>query len=246
MSTHKQDWEDLARVDACWAILSDPNRRFRAWDVEEFFRTGQAEFEGVMRIANRLGHPVHRGKALDFGCGVGRVTRAMAAYFAECDGVDISDTMIAKAKELNAASSAFTFMLLDGRDLSVFPDNHFDLVYSNIVLQHLPSRALIEHKITEFVRMLRPGGLVTFQLLSFIPLKYRLQPTRRIYGLLRRIGVGHAFLYDRLRLTPIRSNYIMEARILALLNRLGARSLETQQKTIPETSVQSVTYFFTK
>jgi hypothetical protein len=94
--------------------------------------------------------------------------------------------------------------------------------------------------------MLRPGGLATFQLLSFIPLKYRLQPTRRIYGFLRRIGVGHAFLYDQLRLTPIRSNYIKEPGILALLNRLGAHSLETQQTTIPETSVESVTYFFTK
>jgi SAM-dependent methyltransferase len=246
MSTHKQDWEDLARVDACWAILSDPNRRFRAWDVEEFFRTGQAEFEGVMRIATRLGHPVHLRKALDFGCGLGRVTRSMAAYFAECDGVDISDSMIAKARELNAAASSCTFMLLDERDLSVFPDNHFDLIYSNIVLQHLPSRDLIEHKIAEFVRMLRPGGLATFQLLSFIPLKYRLQPTRRVYGFLRGIGVGSAFLYDRLRLTPIRSNFIKESKVLALLNRLGAHSLETQQKTILETAVQSVTYFFTK
>jgi 2-polyprenyl-3-methyl-5-hydroxy-6-metoxy-1,4-benzoquinol methylase len=246
MSTHKQDWEDLSRVDACWAILSDPNRRFRAWDVEEFFRTGQTEFDEVMRIAKRLGHPVHHGKALDFGCGVGRVTRAMAAYFAECVGVDISDTMIAKAQELNAAASSCTFMLLDWRDLNVFPGNHFDFVYSNIVLQHLPSRSLIEHKIAEFVRMLKPGGLATFQLLSFIPLKYRLQPTRRVYGLLRRIGIGHAFLYERLKLTPIRSNYISEPRILALLKGLGARSLETQQKTIPETSVQSVTYFFTK
>ena len=246
MTTHRQDWEDLARVDACWAILSDPNRRFGAWDIDEFFRTGQAEFEEVMRTAARLRFPVERDRALDFGCGVGRVTRAIAAYFAKCDGVDISDTMIAKAKELNTAASSCTFRLLERRDLNIFPDNHFDLIYSNIVLQHLPSRSLIEHKIAEFVRMLRPGGLATFQLLSFIPLRYRLQPTRRIYSLLRGIGLGHHFLYDRLRLTPIRNNYIKEPRILAHLNRLGAHSLETQQKTIPETSVQSVTYFFTK
>ena len=41
---HRQDWEELAQVDPCWAILSDPNRKFGAWDVEEFFRTGEIEF----------------------------------------------------------------------------------------------------------------------------------------------------------------------------------------------------------
>lgn len=246
MTDHRQDWEDLAQVDPCWAILSDPKKKFGSWDFKEFFRTGEVEFEKVMQHAARLGHPIQRKRALDFGCGLGRVTRAMSAHFDECVGVDISDTMVAKARELNADRDKCKFILLDSDDLGIFPRDSFDLIYSNIVLQHLPTRRLIESTISEFVRVLKPGGLGVFQLLSFVPVKYRLQPTRRLYGLLRMLGFSHDLLYRSLKLTPIRQNYLPERRVLGLLERLGASSLETQRTTVPNISVRSCVYLFSK
>jgi len=242
----KRDWEDLAEVDPYWAILSEPSRRFGNWDVDAFFATGDTEFGKLMESAGRLGHPLERKRALDFGCGVGRVTRAMAAYFEEATGVDISEAMVAQAKDLNAAYRRCRFISWNKETLDLFPNDHFDLIYCDIVLQHLPTRALIEGNISEFVRVLKPEGLVMFQLLSFIPLKYRVQPTRRVYGLLRSLGFKREVLYKRLGLTPIRSNYIREERVLDLLRTLGARILETRRSTMPDTGVRSSTYFVTK
>src|SRR2546426_9170455 len=146
--------------------------------------------------------------------------------------------MIAKAIELNAGHKC-KFIVLKSDNLAIFSNDSFDLIYCYVVLQHLPARHFIESTISEFVRVLKPGGLGAFQLLSFVPLKYRLQPTRRLYQFFRSLGFSHNFLYRTLRLTPIRQNYIPEHRVLRLLEGLGAASLETQRSTIEESSVES-------
>jgi ubiquinone/menaquinone biosynthesis C-methylase UbiE len=97
-----------------------------------------------MGSAARLGYPSGREAALDFGCGVGRLTRALAKDFRRCYGVDISESMIAKARELNQSLPGCEFVLNTQGDLALFPDNHFDMIYTCRVLQHLPSRATIK------------------------------------------------------------------------------------------------------
>ena len=89
------DLHTLAQLQAAlWAILSYSDRKFGAWDREEFFRTGEVEIEELMARAEELGRPVGRASALDFGCGVGRLTRALSAHFESCLGLDISETMV--------------------------------------------------------------------------------------------------------------------------------------------------------
>lgn len=90
----KQNWEDLATLDPLWAILSDPHRRFGQWDASEFFASGEVEVGRLLQRVAMLGLPANRKRALDFGCGVGRLTRAMSRVFEECYGVDISEGMI--------------------------------------------------------------------------------------------------------------------------------------------------------
>src|ERR1700756_4853660 len=99
----QRNWEGLAQADPLWAICTDPEARNRQWDEEKFFATGKKELEIVLDYAANLGFVVpQNAPALDFGCGVGRLTRAMAAHFSECWGVDISPTMIRLAQELNS------------------------------------------------------------------------------------------------------------------------------------------------
>ena len=102
-----------------------------------------------------------RTKALDFGCGVGRLTRGLLGYFREAYGVDISENMIRKARELTPQC---TFQVNNSSDLAIFPDRAFDLVYSNRVLQHQPSADGIGKYVREFFKGVTvPGGLVIFQ-----------------------------------------------------------------------------------
>ena len=181
-----QDWNELAQLDPYWVILTAADKRFGGWDSDEFFAIGTVEVAAMMERFERLGHPAQRERALDFGCGLGRITRALAQHFDEAVGVDISEDMVRRAQELNADVPGASFVVNVASDLARFDDAAFDLVFSSIVLQHVPDRSAIEGYVAEFCRVVRPGGLVMFQLPSHIPAIYRTQWRRRLYGGLRR------------------------------------------------------------
>lgn len=161
----KKDWDALGRIDPLWAVLTHEDRRNHGWDEDAFFETGRTEIAGVMRDVERLGLPARRERCLDFGCGVGRLTQALAEHFTRCDGVDIAPSMLEEARRFNRHGGRIAFHLNDTDDLSLFPDGTFDFIYSNIVLQHVGPEAAKTY-IREFVRLLAPGGLALFQLPS--------------------------------------------------------------------------------
>jgi SAM-dependent methyltransferase len=204
LARHKRDWEELAAEDPLWAVLTDPARRAGGWDVAEFLRTGEDEIEELLARAGELGLPAAFGRALDFGCGAGRLTRALAGRFGECVGVDISEAMVAEALRINADCGGCTFLVNDTADLRRFPDASFDFVYSTLVLQHLPGRRLVAAYLAEFVRVVSPGGAAVFQLPSSLGLLHRLQAGRRLYGALRLLRVPERVLLRRTPLTPMR------------------------------------------
>lgn len=158
----RDDWEHLGRTDAYWAVLSDPAKRGGKWDVEAFYESGRSEIGYVMTYVDALRPDLSRTEVLDFGCGPGRLTHALGAHFAHAVGVDISAPMVALAEQRSVAATNCDFVCNDRDDLSVFADQSFDLVYSRIVLQHIPT-SLARGYVKEFVRVLRPGGLALFQ-----------------------------------------------------------------------------------
>ncbi|RAO01324.1 hypothetical protein GAR06_04031 [Micromonospora saelicesensis] len=126
--------------------------------MEEFLATGRTDVEGTSGQLRQLGLPTRWERVLDFGCGVGRLSQALAPHADEVVAVDIAPTMLEAARRLNRSAENIRFVLNDAPDLSQFPDGHFDLVYSALVLQHLP-RPAIDHYLAEFLRVLRPGGI---------------------------------------------------------------------------------------
>jgi ubiquinone/menaquinone biosynthesis C-methylase UbiE len=108
----------------------------------------------------RIGHaPNFEASALDFGCGVGRATQALARRFAHCEGVDISLQMIEKAVAINQYPHCRYSVHSDTR--LPFADESFSFIYSNIVLQHVPAR-FSQQYLRDFVRVLAPGGVLVF------------------------------------------------------------------------------------
>jgi len=81
LAEHQRDWEDLARLDPLWAIASAPDRRHGAWDDDEFMAGGRRKVAAIMRTLHGLDAPIDRRRALDFGCGVGRLTLPLAGHF---------------------------------------------------------------------------------------------------------------------------------------------------------------------
>lgn len=158
-------WEQAAKQDPLWAILSDPTKRDRGWDVASFFESGQAEIAQLDARLRQLGRVPRHGRALDFGCGVGRLTQALAPSFDEVIGIDASPTMIELARKLNRHGDKVRYVLNTAPVLEPIASNSIDLLYTDIVLQHLePARAI--RYVADFMRVLAPGGIAVFQLPS--------------------------------------------------------------------------------
>ena len=132
-------------------------------------------------------------------------------------------------------------------DLTVFSDASFDLVASDIVLQHLPDRATVEGYLAEFVRVLKPGGLLVFQLPSSLPLAVRVQPRRSAYLLMRRVGLPAHTLYWRLGLHPNRMLAVPGPEVTAWLESCGATVLDIVESRSPAVAaVKENVYYVTR
>jgi len=162
LSRVRNQWTTLGEHDPFWAILSESDKKGGGWDRAAFFQTGMDEIEEVLRTARSLS-PIDDGSALDFGCGVGRLSQALAAHFQRVIGVDIAASMIRTAVELNNFPDRCKYVHNVEADLSVLPDRSTDFIYSSITLQHVVPR-LARAYIREFFRIARPRAMVVFQL----------------------------------------------------------------------------------
>jgi SAM-dependent methyltransferase len=225
LSAHKRDWDELAAADPLWAVLTDPSRTGGRWEPAEFLATGEEEIAAALATVETLGRPAARAAALDFGCGAGRLTRALARRFGRAVGVDIAAGMVAAARRLNGDVPNAEFLVNDAPDLRIFADGAFDLVYSSLVLQHLPGRDAIASALAELARVTAPDGLLVVQLPSSTGALRRLQLARRGFLLLRSLGLPASVLLRRTPLTPMRMLSLPEEEVRRVLAGAGARVL---------------------
>lgn len=161
----EKNWNAFANTDPLWSILTCPDKKGNKWQTDAFFEIGESEIREVMKYVEALNVNFRRRKALDFGCGVGRLTQPLSRYFDEVYGVDIAPSMIELARKYNRQGEKCKYYLNETNDLKLFPDNNFDFIYSNITLQHMEPRYSQKY-IKEFIRVLAPQGLLIFQLPS--------------------------------------------------------------------------------
>jgi SAM-dependent methyltransferase len=226
------------------AILADDSKKFGMWDVNEFFETGRQEVDAVLSTVEAFNLPAQHASALDFGCGVGRLSRTIRRRFQACVGVDISPAMIDLARKFNPDCE---FHLLGERGLADLEDEQFDFIYSNIVLQHQPSQAAVFGYIADFIRLLRAGGVLVFQVPHYIPFRMRLEPRRRLYRVCRGLfRLPPDFIYNKLKLNPITMLAIPEASVIRTIASLGGEVLHIRHDKNGGPRVQSRTYFVTK
>jgi len=185
--------------------------------------------------------------ALDFGCGVGRLTRALAKNVDVCYGIDISEKMIDLAKNYNRDIQNCKFFVNHDAKLSMFPDNKFDLIFSHIVLQHISDPKLIKSYIQEFIRILKKNGLIVFQLPSNLPFITRTNPKKKLYRFFRKIGFKKEFLYKHLKIHPMSMNFLPEHEVQFLLTSLGCKILKIDSEIRGrQNKFPSKTYYVSK
>ena len=119
-----------------------------------------------MRHIKQLGTPFHFKRALDFGCGIGRLTQALAGgRFAEAHGVDVSPEMIHMARKYNHFPDTCMYHASADNALAIFPDGYFDFIYSKITLQHIRPEYSLRY-LERFADLLAKNGILYFQLTS--------------------------------------------------------------------------------
>jgi SAM-dependent methyltransferase len=163
LSDLQTTWDGLGAADPLWAILTDARKKGRRWDTEEFFATGARAIDALMSDLRSLGHTVGGRAALDFGCGVGRLTQPLTKYFDEVVGVDLSQEMVRLAQAHNRAPDRCRYVVNASTELAMLPTGSFDLVLSYLTLQHMPPRYSTSY-LREFVRVARIGGIICVQL----------------------------------------------------------------------------------
>ena len=101
-------------------------------------------------------------RALDLGCGVGRITEAIAEQFGDVSGVDFAPSMIKTAKTRLADKKNIAFEVNEGETLP-YDDNYFDFIFSYQTLQYLPTEGSLCRLLKEVNRVLRSGGVAKVQ-----------------------------------------------------------------------------------
>jgi len=243
---HEQEWDAMVVIDPLWAILSDPAKRGGGWETKEFLATGEGDVAHLVGVAQRSGRPLAHSQALDFGCGVGRLTRALASRFGEAIGVDVSGEMIRQAEAGSTEVGNIRFVHDSTPNLVRLGPGTFDLVLSLFVLQHFPAVSAIAHTVGVLASRVGPGGVLILQVPAPVPLRHRLQPRRRLYRALAAFGVRRAFLQRRLGLTPIRMTGISQVKVRAILHERGLTIMEVHTDVVARASMVSNMYFATR
>jgi|ERR1051325_6330826 SAM-dependent methyltransferase len=215
----QRQWTALGDHDPLWAILTRPEKRNGAWVPEDFFATGQIEINEVLSQASALSR-VNFGTALDFGCGVGRLSQALSAHFERVIGIDVAAPMIEAARRFNRYPDRCEYVHNVAPNLANVACGSVDLLYSNITLQHVVP-ALAREYIREFFRVTRLGGLAIFQLPT--------RPRSLLWHWVKRVTpLAATNLLWRLRTgspEAIESYFLAERQVCALVEKAGGTVL---------------------
>jgi len=139
-------WDESGRNLDFFTILSQPEYR------------EEKNFWNDIGVTEELSKVLSKDTVfLDFGCGLGRIARQVNEQVKEYHGVDFSDGMIEKAKEIHKDYSNVSFQQNNGKDLSILSDNKYDVVFSCLVMQHISKLAILNY-FAELARVLKSGG----------------------------------------------------------------------------------------
>lgn len=215
-----RDWEEWARRDPYYAVLTEERFRRRRFDAESrsaFFASGEGHVAAVFAIVERLvDAPFRPARCLDFGCGVGRTLEGLATRCAQVVGADVAASMLDEARRHCAAAGLSNVELVCLGDALAGLRGDFDLIHSALVFQHVERRRG-EHLLAALLARLSPQGIAVlhFTTSSRVPLWASLLARAR-----RSLRPLHAALNvatGRDARSPLMSMHVYEeARLLAI------------------------------
>lgn len=152
-------WDEKARENALYFV--DNELDYDNPDADGFWRRGEDVVDVMLDSVGLSIEP--RDEVVDIGCGVGRLTRALAGRAGHVYGIDVSSEMLELARQHNPELENVEWLHGDGSSLAPLPDASVDGCFSHVVFQHIPDPEVTLDYIREMGRVLRPGGWALFQ-----------------------------------------------------------------------------------
>jgi SAM-dependent methyltransferase len=159
-------WKLIGRDDPYFGVLTGPEyRRDRLTEqaLQSFFHSGACHVQQLLDdIRTHLDSEFCPRRALDFGCGVGRLVVNLGKCCTEVLGLDVSDGMLAEARANCARVGLPNVTIARADDGLSGAEGQFNLIHSYLVFQHIPV-ARGEKILARMLELLEPGGVVAWQ-----------------------------------------------------------------------------------
>lgn len=156
----REFWDERATENAFFFV--DDRVDYRHPDLERFWQAGERDLDNLLNLLGVALAPSER--VLEIGCGVGRLTRALARRSSSVLAVDVSARMLELARRHNPELGNVEWILGDGCTLGAIPSAAVGACISHVVFQHVPDPAITLGYIREMGRVLCPGGWAAFQI----------------------------------------------------------------------------------
>lgn len=144
MKNSDKEWEKWGARDPYFAVLTHDKYRIGMIDgpaKAEFFETGEKDVARVMEIIrDRIEPDFKMKRALDFGCGVGRIVLPLSQVADTVVGIDVSPSMLNEAQKNALAAGVRNVEFVQGDDDLTGVTSKFNFIHSKIVFQHIPVR----------------------------------------------------------------------------------------------------------
>ncbi len=150
----RSDWDRRAREDAQHFIACGHSET-----DEAFWKSGERDLDLLVLHDIELDPGA---RALEIGCGLGRILRPLSERVEKVFGVDISAEMVARARRALADRRNVEVFVTRGK-LRNFASASLDFVYSFIVFQHIPTKKAVARYLREAARVLKGRGVFRFQ-----------------------------------------------------------------------------------
>ncbi|MGB6877312.1 MAG: class I SAM-dependent methyltransferase [Candidatus Acidiferrales bacterium] len=148
-------WNQKAKENPYWYVSSYGPYKDR--NLDEFWASGEEIWRELKEAT--CYRPSHSDVVVEIGCGVGRITRAIAKDASAVEAYDISEKMVELAREGRVENA--TFHVNDGASLDL-PAASADAAVAYCVFQHLPNLSMLGKYLREMMRVTKPGGIIAF------------------------------------------------------------------------------------
>ena len=166
-----ETWNQFGDEAPHWSVLVQDDFLPENIDqnIDRFYESGVGNVQICLNSLRRAGIPAdHFKRTLDFGCGVGRLSLALADISDHVTAIDVSAGHLKLARERASKTTTTNVEWVQLRDLRELDQlDGYDLVFSLIVLQHNPP-PVMAYAFRSLLRTLRAGGVAIIQMPTFM------------------------------------------------------------------------------